>query len=226
MWGVGRDGGLAVVVCLFSLGPGSTSFHFRSVDDDYSHARTHPPIQPFHTHGIPPPPPHNTMQCHHTTTQEELEKFLKTSEAAAAGAKDALPAEEDYAQHKLDAGSHLGMQMLKQQGWEEGRGLGKEGAEGAAAPVNRHAPAGEAAGCVSVCVCVCARMCVHVWVWQCECGSVSVWIPPPPSTCLSHSQHPHHQQQQLPKINNTASACRPHTRWRRGTTPSTSTGSA
>lgn len=71
---------------------------------------------------------------------------MTTADAASAGQKEALPAEEDYEKHKLDADSHLGMQMLKDQGWEEGRGLGAEGKEGVAAPINAHVPAGEAAG--------------------------------------------------------------------------------
>lgn len=57
--------------------------------------------------------------------------------------------------------------MLKRQGWEEGSGLGKEGKEGTAAPVNTHKPAGEAAGCVvyGICfVCVCVMLWLRVWV--------------------------------------------------------------
>lgn len=95
-----------------------------------------------------------------THPQEELDKFLTTADAAAVGQRAALPAEEDYEKHRLDGESHLGMQMLKQQGWEEGRGLGAEGKEGVAAPVNAHAPAGEAAGCVR------AWCGVVVWWWS------------------------------------------------------------
>jgi hypothetical protein len=98
-------------------------------------------LLPWHTLHISTPP--SPLE---QTKKDELEKFLKTADAAASGQKDALPPTEDYEQQRLDADSHLGMQMLKKQGWEEGRGLGAEGKEGVAAPVNAHAPAGEAAG--------------------------------------------------------------------------------
>jgi hypothetical protein len=95
----------------------------------------------------------STLIDHSINPQEELDKFLTNADAAAAGQKALLPAEEEYEKHRLDADSHVGMQMLKQQGWQEGRGLGAEGKEGVAAPVNAHAPAGEAAGCVRVIGC-------------------------------------------------------------------------
>ena len=60
-------------------------------------------------------------------TQEELDRFLKGPTAAAAAGSGG-----DFEHHKLDK-SNLGFQMLKQAGWEEGKGLGQAGI---ANPVN------------------------------------------------------------------------------------------
>lgn len=74
---------------------------------------------------------------------QELERFLKKSSKAAKG--EEVEAEEDFEKHKL-AEDNIGFQMLKKKGWTEGKGLGKEGQEGAAAPVNMSAGAGDGAG--------------------------------------------------------------------------------
>ena len=51
---------------------------------------------------------------------------------------------EDFAKNALDD-SNVGYQMLQQQGWEEGQGLGAKGS-GATAPVNMAQGAGEGTG--------------------------------------------------------------------------------
>lgn len=71
--------------------------------------------------------------------QQELERFEASVNAARAtksgGGTDVLPEHEDHADSKLDV-TNLGYRMLKNAGWEEGSGLGKDGS-GIAKPVNR-----------------------------------------------------------------------------------------
>jgi splicing factor 4 len=61
--------------------------------------------------------------------KEELDRFLNKSLAGSG-----QPAVGAHASHKLD-GSNVGHQMLVQQGWQEGQGLGPVGSGGIVNPV-------------------------------------------------------------------------------------------
>ena len=66
---------------------------------------------------------------------EELKKF--TAKVKAVKGETSLDSVDwsDYAEHKLTE-ENIGYKMLKQAGWQEGKGLGSQG-QGITAPVNK-----------------------------------------------------------------------------------------
>jgi hypothetical protein len=73
----------------------------------------------------------------------EMERLLQSAGKGGAGKGGD---EGDFAANRLEAETHMGMQMLKKQGWNEGQGLGAEGKTGVKAPVNMQTTGGEGVG--------------------------------------------------------------------------------